>query len=258
MGHNKQPTGLGHTGLGHTGLLVNDVESAVAFYPTDVPGVIAFWDSSITSSLVLAGTAVISWEDQANGHLLTDNGNAAQRPALVAAALNGNDILTFDGASDWLRCNSINRPNPGTTPTWYFAVFRQNGYTGFDTLVASGNAAAYRIAVFQSGVSPNMAQNSGATANNNATLAVGAWARMESLFSFSVADYLKLGANTVTGGIAGNSIDLGISVGSRGGSAGTFMQLSLASLGIWPALPSVDDRNKLDSWVLGKYGAILV
>ena len=82
-----------------------------------------------TNAVTTDSGGVTSWNDQAAlGGLenLTDQGNAAQRPTLLAGVTpSGADALEFDGADDILTHLGLDTDLAGDTYTW-FSVFRMS------------------------------------------------------------------------------------------------------------------------------------
>lgn len=67
--------------------------------PTNVPGCVLWLDAADTGTY--DGSLVAQWRDKSGfGHHMTQ-GDAAKQPAVLPSALNGRNVLTFDGG-DWL------------------------------------------------------------------------------------------------------------------------------------------------------------
>lgn len=73
------------------------------FDPKSISGLAAWWDAADSSSLTLDGSGnVSSWADKSGNGVTASQGTANNRPRPTAAALNGKQVLTFDGANDAL------------------------------------------------------------------------------------------------------------------------------------------------------------
>jgi len=76
---------------------------ASGFSPKSIAGLAAWWDAADSSSLTLDGNGnVSSWADKSGNGVTASQGTANNRPTPTAAALNGKQVLTFDGANDGL------------------------------------------------------------------------------------------------------------------------------------------------------------
>ena len=73
------------------------------FTPKNVSGLAAWWDANDNATLTLDGNGnVSSWADKSGNAVTASQGTANNRPTPTAAALNGKQVLTFDGSNDLL------------------------------------------------------------------------------------------------------------------------------------------------------------
>ena len=71
------------------------------FNPRQIPGLAAWWDANDSATLTLDGNGnVSSWADKSGNAVTASQGTANNRPTPTAAALNGKQVLTFDGSND--------------------------------------------------------------------------------------------------------------------------------------------------------------
>lgn len=71
------------------------------FTPRSIANLAAWWDAADSSSLTLDGSGnVSSWADKSGNGVTASQGTANNRPTPTAAALNGKQVLTFDGSND--------------------------------------------------------------------------------------------------------------------------------------------------------------
>ena len=76
----------------------------VPFVPTDLTGLLGWFDASDSSTITLEGPAgVRRWENKTSGIEYNASQQVlADQPAVVSADLNGLDVVSFDGTSDHL------------------------------------------------------------------------------------------------------------------------------------------------------------
>lgn len=76
---------------------------ATGFTPKNVSGLAAWWDANAASSLTLDGSGNVStWADLSGNSVNATQTTANNRPTPTAGALNGKQVLTFDGSNDGL------------------------------------------------------------------------------------------------------------------------------------------------------------
>jgi hypothetical protein len=192
---------------------------------------------------------VNSWADQSgNGHTLAE---ATNPPALASDGPNGQPAYTGDGVNDLFTNATLNLPAPGTTPTWYWFILRQNGYTSQAGIICP---TASRCEIRQFGSSPAVIQIGPNLVNSNTGAAIGVWVIGESLFNNATTDYLRLGAATVTGASAGNNDPLAaLTIFARQGAT-NFSSTSLAELAIANVNPSDGVKASLRAYAGVRYG----
>ena len=205
-------------------------------------------------------TGVSAWANQgptgATGDATQSTGGS--QPLLQSAALNRRNTLLFDGADDLVVFANLNLPAPGTTPTWFWMVWRQKTWTTSDSIFGGGSTSTFRLAqVAATGGSPNTTQRNGSIGGENPGAVLNSWVRSEVLFGNSAADYTKHAASTTTGTNTGNAdpaagaFVLGAHVTPVVGAS----NIEVAAFGAWGGQPSAGERAALDAWVPSYYGA---
>lgn len=107
--------------------------AASTFSPSDVTGLVGWWDASVASSITSAAGRVTQWNDlSGSGYHLTAATTA--RPTTGSNTMNGNNVLTFDGVANELTKSSAVTPAVNTG-TW-IAVAKPTATTGYERLVA--------------------------------------------------------------------------------------------------------------------------
>lgn len=235
-----------------------DPVAAAPTTPLTILGSLAWWvraDLGIT-----LGTGVSAWADQSGNGVNPSQGTGAAQPSLIAGAINGQPAVRGDGVDDLLSA-AWARVAPGTQPFYIWLVFKQIAWTVNKAVLTDFNAGAtVGFALRLRTASPELRmQNTASLVNPNTGAAVGSYVRGEMQFTNSVADYLKLGATSVTGGNAANmagggSIDLfGSSV-----VAAVFGNAEVAEAFAYLGTPTAPQRTALDNYCTGRYGAGLV
>lgn len=199
-------------------------------------------------------TGVDTWADQSgNARDFTQPTGGAQ-PTYNAtdATLNNRPTLTCDGVGMFMD-STWARPAPGTTPTFVWAIIKQNGWTSTRQLIA--DKTVNRFLMVQQAVNPNLLERCNGTGNASNALAVGTWGRAEMYHSNTVADYIKLIGTTASGTVVGAG---GVGTGTRFGcdAGGTlFASFSIAELLVTAGLPNAGEITGLNSYANGLYGA---
>lgn len=202
---------------------------------------------------ITIATGVSAWADQSgNGNDFIQN-TAGNHPSYNASGLNGRGTLGFTRASNHrLDCAGFTLPAPGTTPTTFLWVFRQDAFVASSNVF--GGLAANNLRVRQVTASPILEMNSGTAANANGGAAIASWVLGIASFTNSTADYLKLGSTAaVTGASAGNGSTVGRQLGSSA-SAGP-ISMTFAEKVVLNRVPSAEELTAFAAYVTGIWGA---
>lgn len=180
-------------------------------------------------------TGVSSWEDllpAGTGDFT--QGTAGFQPAHTGSGgANDFPFITGDGSDDRLGA-AIDRPPPGTTPTYYALVVRQNSWTLNDDWCGSSTT---QLRIGQRVGDPQVNMNNGSGVNTiSPTLAT--WFVVQALFANSSSDFLKLGSEPRVQASAGNAnpgatFTIFNATGGTGQSA-----ISLSEFVMWAGVPS--------------------
>lgn len=208
---------------------------------------------------ITIGTGVSQAADQSGAGKHATQGTGTAQPALQSAALNGRNTMLFDGSNDCLNFATLDLPAPGTTPTWFFMVFRVTTWGSAKSIYGGGTTTAMRVN-FQTS-SPNIRAINTTGSSFNTGAPAGTWVRLENLFNNATTDYLKLGSTSVTGVNTGNTdaasgaFTLGSHINPTGANASA---IEVACMGAWNGKPTAGELTSLDAWVTSYYGASVV
>jgi hypothetical protein len=117
------------------------VGESLQLNPLTLSGLVAWFDASVASSITLSGSKVTQWDDLTGrgNHVVQDTD--ANRPDLVAGAINGKDAILFDDLSshyltkdDWTEITGF--------PLTVVAAFRTDEMTA-GAVVAIGNMSSF-------------------------------------------------------------------------------------------------------------------
>ncbi len=214
---------------------------------TSVPSVMFFSaDTGVTTA-----TGVSAWADQSGAARNATQATTASEPALQTGSLNGRAAVVFDGVDDFLQVAYI-PPAPGTTPSWYWAVFNTVTSAVAATIFGSTNTNRHRLYWANSTL---MTSNCG-TAGTNVARSTGQWYRGECFFNNSTTDYKKIGSTGDTGVILGNNPGFnGFTLGAGSSVPANCCNVAVACFGAWAGMPTAGEIAALDAWVTAYYGA---
>lgn len=143
------------------------------FSPTDLAGLVAWYDASDTATITDSGGAVSQWDDKSgNAHHATQ-GSGSNKPTTGTRTQNGLNVLDFDGG-DFLSATFTEAP----TARFVAIVWATDNNNSEMTLLggSSGDSFEYRhryfaaaasyFSILQSGVSHHQAQVAPGMASN--------------------------------------------------------------------------------------------
>lgn len=217
---------------------------------------VAWWRSDL--GITLNGGAVSAWADQGSGGFHLTQGTGANQPTYNAAGgPNSTPSLLFDGTGHSLVNATIDRPAPGTQPTFLWGVLRQLTWTNGDRILGFG-AVGTHMNVTQNPATPQWRQQNVTLANTNGGLALNTYGRFEVFFNNNTTDYIKLITTNVTGVNAGNTDPAaGLRLGCDSVGA-LFSNIEVCELAVYKVLPTAGQLAALDAYCTARYGAGLV
>lgn len=246
------------------------VTGVPAFVPTDISGLVAWFDASYSSSITISGGEVSAWASRVGGFSVINN-SAGSRPTVSSAALNGKDVLTSTGTNNQVLSTSSSASLLDSVSAWsIFAVC-----TTSNNSVAAGQSAAmvssdtgnsracspllgatglWRSAARRLGSDSNSVITSGTTAGNNV------WHYTSHTSDFS--------STTGTLYLDGSQIVQSTSWGTSGSTTtgGGFLYVfnningdqpwygSIAEVLIYNSSLGTTDRQSVETYLAGKWG----
>jgi hypothetical protein len=177
-------------------------DMAVAVFSPSLMTGILDWGRTDLDCVSTGGNTTWDWQVFGMSFTAAD----ANAPTINAtdATLNNLQTLSFVRVnSDRLIATAgVDRPAPATTPTYTHLLLKQDTWNASAGIFSAGTQ---NLALFQSGTTPNIAQNNNATANANAGAVLGQWSAIRSLNTGSTSDSLVCQGTTASGASAGNN-----------------------------------------------------
>ena len=130
-----------------------------AFSPSDIPGLLWWFDASDTGTITEALGVVSQWDDKAGSNDVSQ-GTEANRP--TTSTINGNASILFDGSNDVLFNNSVNLATPDST---FFLVMTSLSDSGTHYMCTHNNGGAN--ALFFRHVGTQLRSQHNATGDNS-------------------------------------------------------------------------------------------
>jgi hypothetical protein len=228
--------------------------NAIPWDPIRILGNLAWWvraDQGITLA-----TGVSAWADLSGNGINFTQGTGANQPTLVNGAIGGQPAILGDGSNDRLNANWT-RSAVGTQPLYVWAVVQSVTHTANDGVMGDFGTTGFMI---RQTTSTNYYQWDG-TVVNSVSLATGTPKRIESQFTNSTSDYLKIGSTNATGSNAGNNVSSNnvLSLFTIGNDNGSYCSnIYIAEAFAFLGTPTAQNRADLDAYCTSRYGSGLI
>jgi hypothetical protein len=201
--------------------------SVPEFRPSQVAGLIAWYEADRISGVSADATAVASWTDLSGlGHHLVQ-ATGAKQPLLKTAIVSGYPVVRFDGSNDFLQALHTQAQPVTVTIACAFATY----VSGNNTVLDGGANNAMRVN--RPGATKiEMFRSDGAAIGVEATTTPESWHVYSCVFDGSVG-FLQVdnGAASATGAV-GAAATAGLTLGSRGDGTAGFAPVDVYGLTI--------------------------
>ena len=109
--------------------------------PLTMPGCVGWFDAADVSTITSSGGLVSNVRNKADAQKPFTQPTGGNQPTTQATTIAGNNVVTFDGSSDYLLCNSLSSAFTGSdTPVSAFAVYRPTTTGGQQAVFCAGNS----------------------------------------------------------------------------------------------------------------------
>lgn len=203
---------------------------------------------------ITIATGVSQWDDlSGNGRHYTQATGSAQPTWGATAGPNGTPAITGDGVDDNLRALDLDRPFPGTTPTWMWIILKQVSWANTRRIYSNGNSSS-TLCLVQTAPSPGLATYNAVSSAILSDLAVGAWGAVTTYFSNSTADYLQVNDGAPATGVALGNNGPGTSFTIFSGNNSLYSNVAIAEFVVTDAMPTPAQVEYLRAYRMARYG----
>lgn len=246
------------------------MQGASPFKPSQLAGVVAWWDPTNTAKLTTSGSQVTGWTDEVAGLLMTPQGASAA--SIVTTTLGGVRAVSLPGANAYL--NNAATPasfplDPATQDGFLFAVlkFNQALSGGFSPAILGYGSGNFNFGVTGPSDTTNPAPGGPNMANNGANMYwTNSFASMDGVSHILDGRYGVSGVPQMyldgTLGVAGGSSNpasltaaSAIEMGRRFGQASEFLGGVIGDIIVGKNL-SASDRQKIEGYLAWKWGLV--
>jgi len=228
--------------------------ASVIFHWTPAEITTALWFDAADSSTITIATGVSQWDDKSGNGRNATQATGANQPSVISAALNGKNVIRFDGSNDTLNYD-------GT-------FFASTSYTIHAVVTRRSNKSSN---FFMGGTDNNTNKNLLIGWENNTTFRFAQYSNdidaSVSGYTTPITDLWGLGLNTSVGryifrnGTSANTNATTTALISYTGALlGAFMSVSsyyngdIAEIVATTSVLSTEDRQKMEGYLAHKWG----
>lgn len=219
------------------------------FAPTDVAGIVAWYDANDSNTLSLSGSTVTQWNDKSgNGYNLT-RGNGTNGPSSGTRSVNGHNCLDFNRATFMPLDNASLAI--AAQPVTIFAVVGKDD-TSNTMFVTDGLGAGGRciIAVEGSNAKPELFAGSftNSTATDDTTVR-----QYSAVFNGASSGFWQDGASKSTANPGAGSLTAGIRLGGSRDGTGANLDGALCEVIVYNTAVGTTDRQTIEAYLKLKW-----
>lgn len=196
------------------------------------------------------GDSIGSWTDQEGSDDLTQGTNS-DKPTLKTGQINGNQVLRFDGSSDYMQtttAESYSQPNN----IFIAFEFQSHNTDGTNNYIFDGNASRESLSNDGSEnwtIFAGSSVTSSGGVDNNTHIFSG-------LYNGSSSTGRIDGSQVLSGDAGSNALN-GVTVGTYAGADSNFGNVDIGEVIIYDADLSDSDRDAVESYLADKWGVTL-
>jgi len=225
---------------------------ATGFNPKSISG-LALWLDAADSSTITFGTGVSQWRDKSTNGSLWTQSTGNNQPATGTQAMNGRNVLVFDGVNDTLT-NAA--PFASTAAPWtVFFVQRIVSTTNFGHSYSADGGSGFAFRQNATTGQPQIQASAGVTTTTYGSSAVGVNQVHAMLFpaSGSITAFLNGSSLSITGDFTiSPTMTNTHTIGGR--SASLYGNVWIAEIIFYNALLSVSQRSIVERALGRKWG----
>jgi len=255
------------SGIGKKPSLLRELEKRLMFDASlpAITGQVLWLDADDTSTILDAegdnadsgafSGQVQTWVDKSTSGFSVTAAGSTNRPTYTTGALNGNNLLTFDGGSDFLRNTGASIAGDDYT---IFAVFNRTTATGRDAVYELGSGTGSRNGLYLNDTGSGRVQLYHNTAFISPTVTYSTSSYILSAITLDASTYnlYQNGANVGTGTTASpRTTSTGIYIGADATPASPDeLQGNIAEIIIYDRDLTADERHDVETYLAGKWG----
>lgn len=211
-------------------------------------------DSGLTYD---GGNRISAWNDKSAAAVHYTQGTAGDKPLYVATGgPNSLPYVSLDSSTRHLDSTLVT-PNPSTTPTTVWLIFRQVTWAALQRIVS--DASVNKRLLYQRPATPTCRLYDGTEAGDNSGATVGSWVRGIAVFNSGATSRLKLGTSDVTGFNDGaTAAGTGRTIGNTRADGQASAVCDFCEVIYIQGTISAGQETALDTYAAARYGGSLV
>lgn len=214
------------------------VASGGAWAPTDLAGLVAWWDASDTATITDTSGAVSAWADKSTNEYSLAQASPTKQPTTGATTLNSLNVVTLDGGDDLVSSVAIAQSQPFTiAAVWKDTPGNSRWYASAGNTVQYGSA----LGIY-----------AGTGFLNGPAYTANTWAYSTHIYNGSSSVARLNGSAGSTGNPGSTNMSGSLWLGSRSGSF--YLTGAVAELIVASGALSGTDLTSLETYLADKWG----